>query len=138
MATDHVSRYRAAIERFDAGDLDGYVDFYADDVVFGGLTPKPLGKAGVRSFHAHFMASFAGARVEVDDLFGAANRLGGRLLLTGTHVGAFLHVEPTGIPIAMPITTVLTMRDDRCVERWSTADLYGLLVQLNAVPAPPG
>jgi hypothetical protein len=28
------------------------------------------------------------------------------------------------------------MRDGRCVERWSTADMYGLMVQLGAVPAP--
>ena len=29
------------------------------------------------------------------------------------------------------------MRDGKCVERWSTADMLGLLIQLGAVP-PPG
>jgi hypothetical protein len=35
------------------------------------------------------------------------------------------------------ITTILTMRDGKCVERWSTADMLGLLIQVGAVP-PPG
>jgi predicted ester cyclase len=43
----------------------------------------------------------------------------------------------TGNDVALAITTILTMRDGKCVERWSTADMLGLLIQIGAVP-PPG
>ncbi len=33
--------------------------------------------------------------------------------------------------------TILHFRDERCIERWSQADMLGLLVQLGAVPPPP-
>ena len=50
--------YRAAIDRFNAGDLDGYLAFYSDDVVFGGVSPEPMDKAGVgRSTRASRPAS---------------------------------------------------------------------------------
>jgi ketosteroid isomerase-like protein len=39
--------YRAALDSANAGDLAGYLDLYSDDVVFGGVTPEPLDKAGV-------------------------------------------------------------------------------------------
>jgi hypothetical protein len=74
--------YRAAIERFNAGDLDGY--------------------------------------------------------LAVRHEGEFLGVAPTGASATLAITTLLTVRDGRCVERWSTADMFGLLQQLQAPASAPG
>jgi hypothetical protein len=38
--------------------------------------------------------------------------------------------------IALPRITILHFRDDKMVERFSQADILGLLVQLGAVPAP--
>ena len=45
-------------------------------------------------------------------------------------------VPPTGTPIALPGITILHFRGSRCVERFSQADMLGLLVQIGAVPAP--
>jgi predicted ester cyclase len=46
-------------------------------------------------------------------------------------------VPASGNHVHLPITTILTMRDGKCVERWSTADMLGLLIQVGAV-TPPG
>ena len=62
--------YRAALERANAGDLAGYLDLYSDDVVFGGVTPEPLDKAGVVAFHENFYSAFPGAQADVLDLLG--------------------------------------------------------------------
>jgi predicted ester cyclase len=56
--------------------------------------------------------------------------------MTGRHVGEFMGVPATGTPIALPGITILCFRDGRCVERFSRADMLGLLIQLGAVPAP--
>jgi predicted ester cyclase len=128
--------YRDAIARFNDGDLAGYVDFYDDSVVFGGVTPEPLDKAGVHAFHEQFLAAFPDARCEVADLVEIDDRLAARLLLHLKHEGPFMGVEPTGNDAVLAITTLLTVRDGRCVERWSTADMMGLMMQLGAIESP--
>ena len=41
-----------------------------------------------------------------------------------------------GTAIALPGITILHFRGDRVVERFSQADMLGLLIQVGAVPAP--
>jgi predicted ester cyclase len=130
--------YRAALDRGNAGDLDGYMDFYSDDVLFGGVTPEPMDKAGTVAFHQGFYSAFPGAQVEVLDLIEVGDKLAARIVISGRHDGAFMGVPPTGNDMQLAITTILTLRDDKCVERWSTADMLGLLVQIGAVPPPGG
>lgn len=95
-----------------------------------------MDKAGMGAFHEAFVAGFPGARVEIVDLLESGDQLAARLLFDLVHEGEFMGIDPTGAPAKFAITTVLTMRDGRCVERWSTADMYGLLIQLGALPAP--
>ena len=51
-------------------------------------------------------------------------------------IGRCLGVSPTGRDVALPGITVLHFQDGRCVERWSCADMLGVLVQIGAVPPP--
>jgi len=129
--------YKAALDRANQGDLPGYLDLYSNDVVFGGVSSEPMDKAGVVAFHENFYAAFPGTQVEVLDLVKSGDRLAARLVLRGPHEGPFLGVPATGNDVQLAITTILTMRDGKCVERWSTADMLGLLIQVGAVP-PPG
>jgi predicted ester cyclase len=112
--------------------------FYSDDVVFGGVTPEPMDKAGTVAFHEDFYSAFAGAQVEVLDLIENGDKLAARILIKGRHQGEFMGVPPSGNDVQQAITTILTMRDGKCVERWSTADMFGLMIQIGAVPPPGG
>ena len=71
------------------------------------------------------------------EVFSSGDSLCINFTMTGTHVADFLGVPATERDIALPGITVLHFRDGKCVERWSQADMLGLLVQLGAVP-PPG
>jgi predicted ester cyclase len=133
----NAAAYRAALDLANEGDLDGYLDFYTDDVVFGGITPEPMDKAATVAFHQGFYAAFPSARAEVLDLIDVGDKLAARIVISGRHDGEFMGVPATGNDAQLVITTILTMRDGKCVERWSTADMLGLLIQLGAVP-PPG
>ena len=45
-------------------------------------------------------------------------------------------VSASGTAIALPGITILHFRGDRVIERFSQADMLGLLIQVGAVPAP--
>ncbi len=49
--------------------------------------------------------------------------------------GSWASRRPAGIP-ALPGITILRFEGDRTAERFSQADMLGLLVQIGAVPAP--
>ena len=51
------------------------------------------------------------------------------------HVDEFMGVPASGTAIALPGITILHFRGDRVIERFSQADMLGLLIQVGAVPA---
>ncbi|MDD7936996.1 ester cyclase [Actinomycetospora lutea] len=125
-----------AIDRWNAGDLDGYLDLYTDDVLLHGFAPEPLDKTAARAFYEGIFAAFPGNRIERHETFADGDRLTSRFTLTGRHDGDFMGVPATGREIAMPGITILHFRDGRCAERWTCSDMLGLLVQVGAVPPP--
>jgi steroid delta-isomerase-like uncharacterized protein len=130
--------FARAVDRWNAGDLDGYLEVYAEDVRLHGFGPEPLDKDGGRAFYEALAAAFPGSRLHVHDTFGAGGRLTARFTLTGRHDGTFLGVPATGRQIALAGITILHFRDGACVERWSCSDVLGVLVQIGAVPPPRG
>jgi steroid delta-isomerase-like uncharacterized protein len=136
-ATDrHASALTEALARLNTGDLDRYLAIYDDAAVVHGLGPEPLSKPALREFYTALLVAFPGFQVETHEVFGEDDRVTCRFTLSGTHGGDFMGVPATGRPITLPGITVLHFRDDRCVERWSSSDVLGLLVQIGAVPPP--
>jgi len=56
--------------------------------------------------------------------------------MSGVHRAAFMGVPATGRAYALGGITMMRFRGGRVVERWSCADMLGLMIQLGAV-APP-
>jgi predicted ester cyclase len=56
--------------------------------------------------------------------------------MSGIHSGTFLNVPASGRPYVLPGITVLRFAGGKVTERWSSADMLGLLVQVGALPAP--
>ncbi len=130
---DTVERARAA---WNANDLDGYLELYDDEIRLHGYSPEPMDKRAVRAFYESVFAAFGENRLEFHDVFSAGDRTCIRFTMRGRHVGEFMGVAATNSSVALPGITVLHFRDERCVERWSSADMLGLLVQIGAAPAP--
>ena len=135
--TSNEAAVAGAIERWNAGDLDGYLELYADDIRLHGYTPEPMDKPAVRAFYEAIFAAFPGNQLELHEMFGVDERVSCRFTLSGRHGGPFMGVPPTDVAITLPGITVMHFRDGRCVERWSCADMLGVLVQIGAVPPPP-
>jgi predicted ester cyclase len=135
-----VSENSAAVERarkaWNAGDLDGYLQLYDDSIKLYGYSPEPLDRAAVRAFYEGIFRAFPGPQLVFHDVFGAGDRICIVFTMTGRHEGAFMEVDPTGREIALDGITVLRFENVKCVERWSQANMLGLLVQLGALPPP--
>ena len=135
--TSNEAAVAGAIERWNAGDLDGYLEVYADDTRLHGYTPEPMDKTAVRGFYEGIHAAFESPTLEFHEELGSGDTVTIRFTLGGRHVGEFMGVPATGTAIALPGITIIHFRgNERAVERHSVADMLGLLVQLGAVPAP--
>jgi steroid delta-isomerase-like uncharacterized protein len=134
---ENEANLQRAFEAWNAGDLDGYLALYDDAITLHGYSPEPMGKSEVRGFYAGVHQAFDGPQLIFHEVFSNGDRLVIRFTMAGTHRGEFMGIPATGREIALDGITVLHFRDGRCVERWSNADMLGLLVQLGAIE-PPG
>jgi predicted ester cyclase len=126
----------AAQQSWNAGNLEGYLALYDDEIKLHGYAPEPFDKTQVRAFYEGIFAAFGDPPpLEFHEVLWSGDAATIRFTMTGTHVGDFMGVPPTGTQIALPGITVLCFRGDRVIERWSCADMLSLLVQLGAVPA---
>jgi predicted ester cyclase len=127
----------AAVESWNAGDLDGYLKLYRDDIRLHGYSPEPMSKDDVRGFYEAAFAGFGGPpRLDFHEVLWDGDACAIRFTMSGTHAGEWLGVPATGTKVAVPGMTILHFDGDEVAERFSQADLLGFLVQVGAVPAP--
>ena len=135
-ATELETALLAAVDRWNTGDLDGYLKIYDEGIRLHGYSPEPLDKPAVRAFYEGTFAAFPGCQLTIHETIIDGERLSCRFTLTGRHDGEFMGVPATGKDITIPGITILHFRDGRCVQRWSSADMLGVLVPIGALPAP--
>jgi steroid delta-isomerase-like uncharacterized protein len=126
----------SAYESWNAGRLDRYLELYDDETRLHGYSPEPMDKAGVRGFYEAIFRAFDSPKLEFHDTLWDRDACTIRFTMTGRHVADFMGVPATGVEIMLPGITILYFRADRVIERFSQADMLGLLVQIGAVPAP--
>jgi steroid delta-isomerase-like uncharacterized protein len=136
MTTNLESIIRQDVGCFNNGDLDGYLELYAEDAALHYLPPGlPDGVAGARLFYGMFMAALPDIHIDVQDILVDGDRTAVRIILTGTHRGELMGVPASGKPISVSAISILRFAGGKCVERWSELDLMGLMTQIGAVPA---
>jgi predicted ester cyclase len=77
------------------------------------------------------------ATLRIDDFLIDMDRIAIRFAITGTQTGPLFGVPATGRTIRLEGQTIAIVRSGKIVERRTTTDMLGVLVQLGAVP-PPG
>ena len=130
-----------AIGRWNAGDLDGYLNLYGEGIRLHGYTPQPMSKAEVLGFYRQIWDSLpeagkANPRLEILDAFEAGEKITCRFVMSGTHSGEFMGVPASGASYHLPGITILQFSGGCAIERWSNADMLGLMMQIGAIPMP--
>lgn len=113
-----------------------YFDLYAEDIVLHGYVGVGPGLEGVKQYYETFWSAFPDSQVKAEEIVEQGDRVALRLLITGTHLGPFLGIAPTGRTVSFAGMTILRFRDGKCVERWSVTDSVSLLIQLGLHPIP--
>jgi predicted ester cyclase len=83
-----------------------------------------------------FRAAFVDQQWQVEDLFGEDDRVVARTTMTGTHLGDFFGIPPTGARVTFPGVHILRIADGRIAEHWGSNDDLGLMRQLGVIPDP--
>jgi predicted ester cyclase len=129
----------ASAEAWNSGDLDGYLGICASTVVHHGLDSRgPLDAAQNRASYGATYAAFAGSQLSVEDVVADGDKLASRFRLEGIHTAPFAGIPATANRIVLDGLNLMRFVDGKVVERWTIADVAGLLHQLGArLTAPP-
>ena len=130
---------KALVGRFyeqvwDRGNTDVAYEVFADDYVrhdFRAAEALP-GPAGQKKIAEDFRAAFPDLRVSVDMIVGEDDYVVGRWTATGTHLGQWGVLEPSGRQVAFSAVNIFRFVDGKVVEIWNHRDDLGLIEQVGA------
>jgi steroid delta-isomerase-like uncharacterized protein len=124
----------AACQRWNAGDLPGYLRLYSPNAVLHGPPGIEPGFEAIKAFYEDFWTAFKGSQLVFEDVFTSDDRLACRFVVHGRHTGPFQGIPATGRSFTVPGITILRFSNGLCEERWNQADFLSLLTQLGALP----
>src|SRR5215467_9365286 len=125
-----VQRFYDAYNNKDAGILNEVI---ADDYVDYGHEPPGRGLQGAKSDHQEVARGLADARFDIDEIFGADDRVTVRWTLHATHTGPFAGVPPTQKKAVVRGISLYRLRGGKITETRNLADLLGLFTQLGTI-----
>ena len=134
-----VAENKALIQRFyeevwGRGNTGVAFEVFADDYVrhdFRASDP-PSGPAGQKKIADDFRAAFPDLRVEVDVIVGEQDFVVGRWTASGTHLGWWGDLEPTGRRVTFSAANIFRFENGKVAEIWNHRDDLGLQEQLGA------
>lgn len=132
-----------------AGWTEGHVEV-ADDIIDpnfkvhgAGGQIIPAGNQGVKQLVLAWRNAFPDGKMQVLDEIPAGDKVGVRLLWTGTHTGDFYGVPASGNKVVVSSIGIDKVGPDgRITEGWGEVDMLGMMTQIGAIPkmgpgAPP-
>jgi len=124
---------RAEAEVWSKGNLAAIEELYTPDFVchfIDGIEWR--GTAGIKNAVASHRTSFPDWHEQVEDIVAEGDRVVIRIHSTGTQLGAFNGIAPTGKKIAIEEIHIFRLDHGKIAEQWGMPDVHGLLEQLNA------
>ena len=139
MAQDNATIVRRfADEVITKGDIDSAAQFVCEDVVeqvpFPGQGP---GLEGLKDVLRGMRAAFPDLVFSIHEQIAEGDKVASRFEWTGTHKGTFLGVPATGRPVRVWGIVIDRLQAGRIQDTRIIMDIFGLMMQLGAIP-PPG
>ena len=125
---------------YNDGQIDALADFYAADYIenqssllmMGGTTEALAATIGM------IKAGFSDAWWSVVQIGAQDDLVAARIVLTGTHDGAFFDVPASGVTVVENSIHFYRFAEGVISEHWAVEDTFNLLNQMGAMGAPQG
>lgn len=126
---------RGVKEVFNDRNLEYIDELYTVDVVDHSAPPGlPEGIEGARLKLQMFTTALPDLHLSYDHLIAEGDLVAGHFTLTGTHLGDFGGIPPTGAPVKVTGHDFARIRDGKISEHWVEMDSLTLMQQLGVVP----
>jgi serine phosphatase RsbU (regulator of sigma subunit)/predicted ester cyclase len=110
-------------EAWGKGNLAAVDEFMADDYVEHTLPPgSGQGRDALKQLVALYREAFPDLKVTMHDIFGRGDRVAYRYSASGTHLGEWAVIPPTGLHITAMGITIFRIVGGKCVEGWDRVD----------------
>lgn len=124
-------------EGINQADMNIFDELVAEDVADHYSPPGLLlGRAGWKLNRQMFLAAFPDGRWEIADVMAEGELVAVRAPFSGTHLGEFMGIPPTGRRVAIGSIHICRVVDGQVVEHWGNGDDVGMLRQLGVMPMP--
>jgi len=130
---DNSSTYRAIIKAVSDDALNTLDTLIAPDLVDHNPQPgQPAGCEGFKYWARSARRAFPDLTGTVEDVLTDGDKVAGRVIWHGRHLGDVMGVPGRGDKVEFPAFHIVRFSGNRAVEWWGTADLLGALVQVGA------
>ena len=139
---DNSSLLERCVELYNAGDLDGYMDLYAEDAVQMMPDGTFEGRAAIRERLTRELAGFPGATYTVRSFVEQGDTFADEWTVTGTHTGPFplpdgTQLPPTGKAVEIKGMELVQVRGGKIIIDNLYYDITAVLTQLGLLPQAP-
>jgi hypothetical protein len=130
-------RFHEATNTCDAEIVSKTIDeVVAPDVVFHTRAPiDATGAAALKRVWELLLNAFPDLHVAIDDVIAEGEKVVYRNTVTGTHLGEYRGVPPTGRSITYEEIFIIRFAGGRIAEIWGVVDVFAQLQQLGVIPA---
>ncbi|MGO4104517.1 ester cyclase [Leifsonia sp. YAF41] len=136
---DNATTARSLYDNLNAGEIDKFGEFIADDFIEYEVTPgfEPT-KAGVKDFFRMQQAAFPDMKITVEDLVESGEKVVVRARFSGTNQGDFMGMAASGKSVDVQLIDIFRLGSDGLVhEHWGVYDALAMMQQIGAIPAGP-
>jgi steroid delta-isomerase-like uncharacterized protein len=136
---DPAASMRRFFELVNSGDIDGFVDLFAEDFVEHETMPgMPPTREGTMQLFKMMQAGFPDMNWDAEDILVDGDKAVSRVLFTGTNDGEFMGMPATGRSVSVQLIDIVRFGEDGLArEHWGVLDQMGMMTQLGAIPGPP-
>ncbi|QSB15935.1 ester cyclase [Natronosporangium hydrolyticum] len=135
---ENLATLERSIELINSGAVDaGVAALFAADAVDHDPAPgQGPGRDGLLDFFRNLRTAFPDLRMERRHLTANGSHVSMAFTVSGTHIGDFNGVPPTGRTFQANGVEIFRFSDGQVVERWGLTDDMGILSQLGLVSLP--
>ena len=92
------------------------------------------GREANRQFWAGFLAALPDLTATMEDLVVSGDRVVGRFVYRGTHLGEFMRIPASGQPVEMRSIDIWRVADGMFVEHWDELNTLQVFQQMGLIP----